>query len=297
MSSFAILLLTSKEEQPKYSQFHNASRNNDEKSPVQVQSRESRETECQEFLQDQILRKQRIKHFCDIRVGYKENKHWGMLLLHHPTLNITYCKNPKVASSTMYSEMTHLMGLGDEKGYTSLERKKAFNYIRTKKVISYLENSTKEMSQYEKIQLVNKTMSFSIVRHPLSRVVSIYKNKIFGKTGPSNLRKEAHFSEPKNKMLQKYGKLNWKSVAKLVTDDIKDNCTPEGCIKEIRRVSDTDEFQGINDHLMPFAQQCDYCNMHYKYIIFLETYDRDIHCMGKIENIGNKLHFYQQSYP
>ncbi len=246
------------------------------------------DNECQEFLDDQTLRKEIIKTFCDARVEYKVNKSWGMLL-HHPTLNITYCKHPKVASSTMYSEMTHLMGLGDEKDFQSLEKKKQFNQIRASKVIPYLSSKTKKMSQLEKIQLVNNTMSFSIVRHPLSRVVSIYKNKVYGKTTGFQQKPKAHFREPRMKMLQKYGKLDWVSVAKLVTDDIKENCTPQGCIEEIRRVDDKGKFKGINQHLIPFAQNCDYCNMPYKYILFLETYDRDLHCMGKIENIGKIL--------
>ena len=276
---------------PSYSPLHHDSRtrHNPEEIHEQDRSEEVDETkldnECQEFLDDQILRKEMIKTFCDARDEYKVNKSWG-LLLYHPALNITYCKNPKVASRTLYSEMAHLMGLGDEKDFQSLEKKKQFNKIRTIKVIRYLQSKTKKLSQFEKIQLVNQTMSFSVVRHPLSRVVSVYKNKIYGKTDRFQQTKKAHFREPKMKMLEKYGQTDWLSVAKLVTDDIKENCTPQGCIQEIPRVHDKGKFKGINTHIMPFIQNCDYCNMPYKYLIFLETYDRDLHCMGKIENIG-----------
>ena len=68
---------------PSYSPLHHDSRtrHNPEEIHEQDRSEEVDETkldnECQEFLDDQILRKEMIKTFCDARDEYKVNKSWG----------------------------------------------------------------------------------------------------------------------------------------------------------------------------------------------------------------------------
>jgi len=120
---------------------------------------------------EQEMRKQHIEEICsnDTSIQYQiSDRAWKTYHIdekHH----VVYCANAKVASTSWKELMLRMAGI------TGNGTK-----IRAHVIISDIFENFKSKSDVERDHMMSSFTSFTFVRHPLSRLVSAYMDKVYG---------------------------------------------------------------------------------------------------------------------
>ena len=124
-----------------------------------------------------------------------------------------------------------------------------------------------ELNEDEKREVLDRYSKVLVVRHPLARIYSIYKNKVA-------------LSEPsKNCKCYPYQQYLAPKIAKAIRSGGATmnypNCTVSVTFEEFAGYYAENPEMQKDRHLIPIAEQCDPCAIDYDYFLRLETGDTD----------------------
>ena len=196
-------------------------------------------------------------------------------LLNHLVVNeehkVLYCFIPKVSSSAMCRIFVVMEGL-----YPSIE--KASNVHNR---VVRLNN--KKFSKEKRLYMLENFYKFVIVRDPLERLVSGYRDKIQNKTHIYN----KHQRDLVKKAIERYRYNNTKTVEPGVHD--------MSFTEYVRYLIDTPT-QLVDEHWMSYEHLCRPCNVKYDFIGSIATLQRDVtHIMRQIKANESKYFVTQRS--
>ena len=110
--------------------------------------------------------------------------------------------------------------------------------------------------------LFEKSLSFSVVRHPFERLVSAYQNKV---ADDQNSKRSKYLTS-------RYGAVSFATFAKMILDKSEKNCPQmNNCELDV--------------HWKPFISRCAYCDVSYSIIARAETMDEDQKYIGRMANV------------
>jgi len=183
------------------------------------------------WLRRQHDMKRRIKETCQkynlTRAGHHLT--WINIIKMYRKPKIMYCINHKAGSTTLIGTMQSVLNQGRDNRITTTSPR-----------------------------IINKfsDFRFSFVRHPYTRLISSYEDKI--------VRKRA--TGPIGKPIREFYKRSNITFAEFITAIVvlsRENCSDRKTC-------------GLNSHYNPFYFNCDYCRVRYHYIGKLEQWDEDI---------------------
>jgi len=220
----------------------------------EVDSRD--EVNVEEFLAVQKTRHARIGETCDRRRELERVSFHRTKFMYDPKHHLLYCKHAKVGTSTWVSEFMIISGKEDQ-------LKKIEETSNIHRVIPAM---FKVPRYYRVKTLALKSNSFTMVRHPLERLVSGYQDKMVDQTDETMMwiRKE---------IVSKFGEMSFTSFVSYIIRDIRRKC------KKYNRCK-------YNAHWLPYVSWCSYCQVKYKYIIKAETFERDLLAFKAITGIN-----------
>ncbi|ELU03016.1 hypothetical protein CAPTEDRAFT_201837 [Capitella teleta] len=235
------------------------------------------QTTRQEWLKIQSERKQRIRHYCDdklaanltavahqISLGRYITPHWSKNFVTHENFTFVNCNIPKAASTSIKIAIANITGK-----LHLPHNQPEFTFHKW----TYLNNTGLIGMEYlpleDIINRLQKYTSFVIVRHPIDRIISAYKDKIQSR-GPSRISNIVvsimkFCGIRKNRNSWRYVKITFPHfVDWLVTT--KNN----------------------NAHWQSYRDLCFPCDINFTYIGHLETIDTDMfHIFNEL--IGTEL--------
>ena len=110
--------------------------------------------------------------------------------------------------------------------------------------------------------LFEKSLSFSVVRHPFERLVSAYQNKVAD-----------HQNSKRRKYLaSEYGAYSFDIFAKMILHQSEKNCPQMNKCK-------------LDAHWKPFISRRAYCDVSYSIIARAETMNEDQKYIGRMANV------------
>ena len=110
--------------------------------------------------------------------------------------------------------------------------------------------------------LFEKSLSFSVVRHPFERLVSAYQNKFADhKTSRYATYLKSH-----------YGAISFAMFVKMILEQSEKNCQQMNSCK-------------MDNHWKPFISRCAYCDVSYSIIAKAETIKEDQRYIGHMANV------------
>ena len=136
----------------------------------------------------------------------------------------------------------------------------------------------------EALYKIKNYYKFAIIRNPLERLLSAYKNKL---EHPFDIKFSGEFPERlKADILNLYDKqqfINWKSSAKNFTDIYP------SFVHYLKYMSQF-TFTSYNEHFMPFLQLCYPCSIDYDVLLNFKTINYDVY--GIMELLGIPTIYY-----
>jgi len=174
--------------------------------------------------------------------------------------NLLFCRNAKVGTSSwlknfiMISDKTHMLKSGEINGG---------NLHSTVPKLFKLPTAINNYSDFR--NLVENSISFSIVRHPFERLVSAYQDKVID-------RRDEHYAYVVMKLKLQYGGVNFYNFVQMVLDDSE-------------RICRSTAICGLDKHWRPFISRCGYCDVPYSIIVKAENYLVDQKFLGKMANV------------
>ncbi|XP_023325989.1 carbohydrate sulfotransferase 11 [Eurytemora carolleeae] len=171
--------------------------------------------------------------------------------------NLLYCRQAKVGTSTWLSLF---LDLSD-----SLQEEKDDISFTSKRLHAKVPNMFPLPPNLDVSDLSEISVSFSMVRHPLERLVSAYLDKMVDKT-------DLGFLNLRDRIIEKYGNVNFESFVRHIVDSKSFLCRSiSSCHYDV--------------HWLPQVARCFYCQVPYKYILKLETFKDDLQGISLVSNI------------
>lgn len=124
-------------------------------------------------------------------------------------------------------------------------------------------------------QKMNRTKKFLIVRHPLERLLSAYRDKL-----EHMQNREYYYKRFGRRIVLKYRQSG--NMTRL-----------EPTFAEFLRFIVREKY--FDEHWMPYSRTCQPCTIHYDYILKFETLDRDENFFIQDANLSRYL--YERTYP
>ena len=175
---------------------------------------------------------------------------------------VIYCVVPKVGCTQLKRIFLVLNGV-----YSSIEEATNIHNIT-----KYTYIHDKKFSVKKREYMLKNFYKFMIVRDPLERIVSAYRNKWEGKTAQFML---PWLQSIGKRIVEKYRYSNKKTSLRKVN-----NIT---FLEYIHHIIDTPPHK-LNAHWMPYNDLCRPCEIHYDFIGSIDTYMRDVeHIMRQIK--------------
>ena len=112
--------------------------------------------------------------------------------------------------------------------------------------------------------LFEKSLSFSVVRHPFERLVSAYQNKFA----------DHHTSRFARYLKSHYGAISFSMFVKMILEQSEKNYQQKNSCK-----------MKMNNHWKPFITRCAYCDVSYSIIARAETIREDQRYIGHMANV------------
>ena len=165
---------------------------------------------------------------------------------------VIYCQIPKVACTQVKRIFQALNG-----NYQSVYEVKSVDILP----FTYLED--KKFSEEQRRYMLKNFYKFMIVRDPIERLVSAYRNKLEDKSNPGMLLKELSKKMRKLFDARRQGYNKTKTAAYYIT-------FPEF----IHHIIET-PLHELNQHWMPFNDLCRPCDIQYDFIGSLDNLKRD----------------------
>lgn len=189
------------------------------------------------------------------RLSKKEAKNVLTHLIVDRKHKLLYCYIPKVASSNVKRLLLTLQNLTDDSNAIKYFDQRGFEFLS-------------DVSAEERDDILKTFLKFMLVRHPLDRILSAYRNKLLdGK----NTEFQIKYARD---IVRKYRQ---SSVAPNETkgDDLKF----EEFVKYL--IDEKNDLQYMNEHWMPMYQLCQPCFVNYDFIGSFENLDLDISVLLK----------------
>lgn len=214
------------------------------------------------------------------RRRYPPSANYDVLYIDRPDA-LTWCPVYKAASTSWLHNLCILAGVKE-------------NFLKsTKEQISTIARGVWPQLDYaEAVQAVPHTTKFMIVRHPLERLVSAYRDKLEN----LNIGQEhgvQHFYEAYGKkIVRKYRKVG-ANHTRVVLDSNPDLPPPRGIeptFEEfVKYLTETDLVHHSDDHWMPYYLYCTPCYINYDVIAKFETVERDQKYLIQKLNLGDRI--------
>lgn len=183
--------------------------------------------------------------------------------------NVSWCPIYKAASSTWMNYFAVLKGTLTDVTIDLMRR----NLTQISDIVRQKFQQNMDFNKtYEKM---SKTKKFLIVRHPLERLLSAYRDKL------EHLRnREYYYKRFGRRIVLKYR--------------LSGNMTRlEPTFAEFLRFIVSEKY--FDEHWMPYYHTCEPCMIHYDYILKFETLDRDQNFFIQDANLSGYL--YEKNYP
>ena len=175
---------------------------------------------------------------------------------------VIYCIVPKVGCTQLKRIFLLLNGV-----YSSIEEATDIHNMTKHTLIC-----DKKFSEKQREHMLKNFYKFMIVRDPLERIVSAYRNKFEGKTMQSMLP-----------WLQAIGKRIVEKYRYNNSDTDLQNVNSITFQEYIQNIIDTPSDE-LNEHWMPYNNLCRPCDTHYDFIGSIDTLIRDTsHIMKQIK--------------
>ncbi|KAG7169606.1 Carbohydrate sulfotransferase 10-like 3 [Homarus americanus] len=231
-----------------------------------------------------MKRQKRVAQVC--RQHYNTLKRFNIFqrLTYDTQHHLAYCRNAKTGTTTWLGHLLKWAGV-DVSNMTT-------NQIHEASTRTFPPLSAKDASK--EMQL--SPLTFTVVRHPFTRLVSAYRDKI-----PENYKKDIQLNMIEKYRIQKENTLPSKSesISELINNSTSDNQTlppttyPENAldpnvptfrefvlfvIDQISRCMLDTSYMclgNIDIHWRPIYDRCAFCDIHYKVIAKMETFDKD----------------------
>jgi len=174
--------------------------------------------------------------------------------------NLLFCRNAKVGTT---SWLKNFLMISDQ-NQKQLSGK--INGGNLHSIVPELFKLPAALRKYSELRnLVEKSISFSVVRHPFERLVSAYQDKVID-------RRDKHYAYVTKKLDFQYGGVNFRNFIQMILDDSERNCrSPAHC--------------GLDKHWKPFISRCGYCDAPYNFIVKAESFRQDQKFLGKMANV------------
>ncbi|KAM0728251.1 Carbohydrate sulfotransferase 14 [Formica fusca] len=184
--------------------------------------------------------------------------------------NVSWCPIYKAASSTWMIYFAALKGALTDVTMDLIRR----NLVQVSDIVRQKFRHDEDFNKtYEK---VSKTKRFLIVRDPLERLLSAYRDKLEHMQG-----REYYYKRFGRRIALKYRQPG-------------DNATRlEPTFAEFLRFIANEKY--FDEHWAPYYRTCEPCALHYDYILKMETLDRDINFLIQDTKLSDYL--YEMKYP
>ncbi|XP_011635352.1 carbohydrate sulfotransferase 11-like [Pogonomyrmex barbatus] len=209
-------------------------------------------------------RRRKVARMCDI-IGMKTS-HLNTTLMHmviDVKHNLSWCPIRKAASSTWMNNFILMQDIPPDFIVDLMRR----NWLRSTDVIR--QKFQQNMNVTKIYENMNRTKTFLIVRHPLERLLSAYRDKF------EHVRNHEHYYKRfGQRIVLKYRQSN---ITKL-----------EPTFEEFLLFIINERY--FDEHWMPYYRFCKPCTIHYNYILKFETLDRDQNFLIQDMNLNKYLH-------
>ncbi|XP_012531026.1 carbohydrate sulfotransferase 9 isoform X2 [Monomorium pharaonis] len=184
--------------------------------------------------------------------------------------NVSWCPIYKAASSTWMNYFAILKGTLTDDTMDLVRR----NLTQISDIVRQKFRQDEDFNKiYEKVL---RTKKFLIVRHPLERLLSAYRDKL-----EHMQNREYYYKRFGRRIAIKYR-------------DQADNATRlEPTFTEFLRFIVGERY--FDEHWAPYDRTCEPCTLHYDYILKFETLDRDQNFFIQDANLSGYL--YERNYP
>ena len=210
--------------------------------------------ELEAWLQDQEKLKRRMRRVCaewgdSVRMRVKRNQ-----FMYDRVHDLLFCRNAKVGTTTW---LTNFLLISDKKDLY-LNGDITSRVIHTQVPPMFPLNTDPRL-------MMDKTVSFSIVRHPWVRLVSAFQDKMLD--NHDNFYKSIH-----DHLKTEYGAVTFNNFVEMIIDQSEEICrTPNRC--------------RLDKHWKPFLSRCGYCDLEYQVIARMENFVQDQEMIGRLANV------------
>jgi len=215
-------------------------------------------TQTKRFLSEQESiyeqRKRRIAHFCKQREAPQNIGKFNTTLIHLAKKDISYCPIPKVSSSTWCKNFHKL---APDMAAVADDLWSCYNLPRMDVKSEHLQSSWTE------------SLSLGIVRHPFSRLVSVYHQKFVGRN--VNFRNGHDYWDKLNKFVIK----KFRSANQTVESKYKSTAKPQEMLEYVLTTLEPWSLTGPDIHWKPQSESCPWCILDFDIYAHLEEIQQD----------------------
>lgn len=172
--------------------------------------------------------------------------------------DLLFCRNAKVGTTSWLSNFLLI----------SSKYQNLFNTIKSSKKLHVEVPKlfrAPQLKSFERRELFETSVSFSIVRHPFERLVSAFQDKIVDQS-------DGFYTRRVNYLKLKYGGISFAHFADMILDKSVKICRQMNACR-------------LDKHWKPFISRCGYCDVPYTVIARAETIAEDQKYIGHMANV------------
>jgi len=222
-------------------------------------SKKSSEVEKYEnWLKKQLFLREKMRQTClnygDSAKVTLQQKHFIYDSVH----KLLFCRNAKVGTTSWLYHFLDLSSLTSELKNLTQQSSRALHTL-VPRLFAW------HGDQEELRTLAQSVITFSVVRHPFERLVSAYQDKVVDVSDTS-------YTMVRYNLQRRYGKVSFYNFARQILHHSRHNCRSIlSCHMDV--------------HWEPYTARCGYCSIQYSVIAQLETFQEDLHYIGRLAGV------------
>lgn len=156
-------------------------------------------------------------------------------------------------------------------------------------------NSFKDLTPQEAIYRLTYYYKFAVVRHPLERLLSAYRNKLEHPVRYSGLNQFPDYA--KVEMLSHFRAAQYQKWLRSWKTETNTSKIPAifPTFTEFAEYMQVLPFNMYNEHFVPFLDLCHPCSVHYDFYIHFDTMVSDLHVL--MDSLSIPTHYYPSAIP